>query len=101
MKIKGEIHLQYRLNRKNEVNARIFGVPLASLAKNRPREINHNISYSDVPIFIEKALHEIETVGLNTEGLGRISAAKSDIQDVKKKIEEGNFESKVKQNRIG
>ncbi|XP_030602929.1 rho GTPase-activating protein 35 [Archocentrus centrarchus] len=55
-----------------------FGVPLAStVSPDRP-----------IPLFIEKCVRFIETTGLNTEGLYRVSGNKSEMESMQRQFEQ-------------
>ncbi|XP_077447785.1 rho GTPase-activating protein 35 [Stigmatopora argus] len=55
-----------------------FGVPLASVVSpDRP-----------IPLFIEKCVRFIETTGLNTEGLYRVSGNKSEMESMQRQFEQ-------------
>ncbi|XP_015816485.1 rho GTPase-activating protein 35 [Nothobranchius furzeri] len=55
-----------------------FGVPLVSVVSpDRP-----------IPLFIEKCVRFIETTGLNTEGLYRVSGNKSEMESMQKQFEQ-------------
>uniref|UniRef100_A0A3Q3X0G6 Rho GTPase-activating protein 35 n=1 Tax=Mola mola TaxID=94237 RepID=A0A3Q3X0G6_MOLML len=59
-----------------------FGVPLMNVVSlDRP-----------IPLFIEKCVRFIETTGLNTEGLYRVSGNKSEMESMQRQFEQGGLD---------